>query len=166
MQKKTRIKLNTVQPFSQPYFSNLLEVLKHWRDVCVCVQLLSPVPEHPNCKPLIRAMFWAATWYICQCYQCLRLQTWQKCYSTETHGCCDGLCTSACAREHMRGMTRIIPTTQSSVMRVVACEIRLYWETADLRDNTELTYKCKEISCCITCTCNRFYYCNSIAWEG
>lgn len=92
----------------------LMQVSKHWRAVCDCL-------ESPNCKPLIRRMFQAATWYICQCYQCLRLQTWQHCYSTETHWhCCyNGTHTSACAWEHMHGMTRVIPTTRGKAGRVL-----------------------------------------------
>lgn len=94
-------------------------------------------------------MFQAATWYICQCYQCLSLRTWQHCYSTETHCCCDGICTSVCAWEHTWHDTDYPDDTGasgSSVMWKVTCEICLYWETADRWDNNELIYTCTVVS--------------------
>ncbi len=142
----TKLWLNnpTLRSFSHIFLYSfvLMQVSKHWRAVCVCDCL-----ESPNCKPLIRRMFQAATWYICQCYQCLRLRTWQHCHSTETHWHC--FCAeSTLLRVHENTCMARHGLSRRHGGKQVECYVCSdVWNVFILRDswprsNTELTYYC------------------------
>lgn len=84
-------------------------------------------PFHPNRKLLIPRAFKAATRYICQCYQCFSLGTWQSCYPSESH-----VITSVTALLRARESTRVIFRGLSVRHRVKSHSQAFWWHVSHM----------------------------------